>query len=39
MQMLIYQFAKKNIHKYTKMVSYVATYEYEKGPRLDFLIL
>ena len=37
MQMLIYRFAKKNIHKYkNKMVSYVATYEYEKGPRLDF---
>ena len=40
MQMLIYRFAKKtSINIQNKMVSYVATYEYEKGPRLDFLIL
>ena len=30
---------KTSINIQNKMISYVATYEYEKGPRLDFLIL
>ncbi|MCC3686762.1 hypothetical protein LLR47_16120 [Bacillus cereus] len=35
MQMLIYQFAKKNIHKYTKIKWFHMNMK--KGPRLDFL--
>ncbi|MDA2433702.1 hypothetical protein PDN35_21675 [Bacillus cereus] len=36
MQMLIYRFAKKNIHKYTKIKWFHMWLHMKKGPRLDF---